>query len=240
MQQSDDFEKYKQFMYTTENVGRLMRETEEFISKSSDNKFFKRDEKKARTNKSQQQRQRQKQTICSKHPIFWLLYKMVSIEDFFKKQNDVEEMNFRIKFVEELKKNVGWMKANKIKISQVEGEAMEPADIPLLGAFFRAVCLRNNVSLMVIKGNIYKTILCDEPKDTPKFIIENNEFVGENDIETRTKHAREHFFEVSKPLRSISAYKVDELREIARRVGLDSTGLLKKPLYEVILSRVTF
>jgi hypothetical protein len=234
-----DFEKYKQFMYTTENVERLMRETEEFISKASDNKFFKRDEKKKKPLDNRQQKSRNGNNH-SKHPIFWLVYKMVSAEDFFIKQNDVEEMNFRIKFVEELKKDIRWMKANKIKITQVEGEAMDTADIPLLGAFFRAVCLRNNVSLMVIKGNIYKTILCDEPDDTPKFIIENKEFVAENDVETRTKHARDNLFEVSKPLRAISAYKVDELREIARRVGVDSTGLLKKPLYEHILSKVTF
>jgi len=228
-----DFDQYARFMYTTENVERLMRETEEFISKSSDNKFFKR-KRDVAPKKSEVRRQ------TTKHPIFWLLYKMVSAEDFFKKQNDVEEMNFRIKFVEEIKKDVGWMKANKIKISQVECEAMDTADIPLLGAFFRAACLRNNVSLMVIKGNIYKTILCDEPDDTPKFIIENNGFVSESELDKRTRDARANLFEVTKPLRAISAYKVDELREIARRVGIDSTGILKKPLYEQILSKVTF
>jgi hypothetical protein len=232
-----EFEKYKQFMYISDNVERLMRETEEFVSKASDNKFFKREERKPKQQKSQPQIREKRHT---KHPIFWLLYKMVSIEDFFTKQNDVEEMNFRIKFIEEIKKDVGWMKANKIKISQVEGEAMDTSDIPLLGAFFRAVCLRNNVSLMVIKGNIYKTILCDDPDDTPKFIIENNGFVAENDVESRTKNVKDNLFEVSKPFRAISAYKVDELREIARRVGVDSTGLMKKPLYEQILSKVTF
>jgi hypothetical protein len=41
-------------------------------------------------------------------------------------------------------------------------------------------------------------------------------------------------------LRAISAYKVDELREISRRVGVDSNGLLKKPLYEKILTSLTF
>ncbi len=223
-------------MYTSENVGRLMREAEEFISKASDNKFFKRDDKKKPLQKKRNEEKRQNK----KHPIFWLLYKMVSIEDFFTKENDVEEMNFRIKFIEDIKKDAGWMKANKIKISQVEGEAMDAADIPLLGAFFRAVCLRNNVSLFVIKGNMYKTILCDEDDDTPKYIIE---YVGEKYTfvdETRSKYARDHLFEFSKPLRAISAYKVDELREIARRVGVDSTGLLKKPLYETILSRLTF
>lgn len=169
---------------------------------------------------------------------------MVSVEDFFTKENDVEEMNFRIKFIETIKNDVGWMKANKIKISQVEGEAMDTNDIPMLGAFFRAVCIRNNVSLMVIKGNIYKTILCDDPDDTPKYIIAYNgekfERISENDVSARAKHVKDNLFEVSKPIRAISAYKVDELREIARRVGVDGTGLLKKPLYELILSRLTF
>jgi hypothetical protein len=232
-----DFEKYKQFMYTIDNVERIMRETEEFISKESDNKFFKREEKKPR----QQKLKNSRNVHHNKHPIFWILYKMVSVEDFFTKQNDVEEMNFRIKFVESIKTDPGWMKANKIKISQVEGEAMDTIDIPLLGAFFRAVCIRNNVSLMVIKGNIYKTILCEEVDDMPKFIIQYNgekfEFVTENEVAT---HAKNNLFEVSKPLRAISAYKVDELKEIARRVGVDSTGLLKKPLYEEILSKVMF
>lgn len=227
-------------MYTTDNLERLMRETEEFVSKASDNKFFKREDKKSKEPKKPKQQPRHHQ----KHPIFWMLYKMVCDEDFFTKQNDVEEMNFRIKFVETIKKDAGWMKANKIKISQVEGEAMDTTDIPLLGAFFSAVCLKNNVSLMVIKGNIYKTLLCDEHDDTPKFIIEHDGekfvVVPENEIETRTKHARDNLFEFSKPLRAISAYKVDELREIARRVGADSSGLLKKPLYELILSRLNF
>lgn len=229
-----NFEKYSEFMYTLENVGRLMRETEEFISKTSDNKFFKRDEKKIKKPKLK--------TIQNntKHPIFWLLYKMVHVEDIFKKQNDVEEINFRIKFVEDIKKDVGWMKANKIKITQVEGEAMDSADIPLLGAFFRAVCVRNNVSLIVVKGNVYKTVLCDEHDEIPKFIIENNMILPDNEVETRAKHIRDNLFEVTKPLRAISAYKVDELREIARRLGIDYTGILKKPLYEQILSKVTF
>jgi len=234
-----DFEKYKQFMYTSDNIEIMMRETEEFISKASDNKFFKREEKK-------QKPQKQKREFHHKHPIFWLLYKMVSIEDFFTKENDVEEMNFRIKFVETIKTDPGWMKANKIKISHVEGEAMDSADIPLLGAFFRAVCIRNNVSLMVIKGNIYKTILCDDADadDVPNFIIKYNgekfEFVAENEVTMLAKHARDNLFEFSKPLRAISGYKLDELREISRRVGVDSNGLLKKPLYEKILTSLTF
>ena len=150
------FEKYQQFMYTHANVARMTRESEEFISKSSDNKFFKREEKKPKQKQKEQKKQAHQHHF--KHPIFWLLYKMVSVEDFFTKENDVEEMNFRIKFVESIKTDAGWMKANKIKISQVEGEAMDSGDIPLLGAFFRAVCLRNNVSLMVIKGNIFKRV----------------------------------------------------------------------------------
>jgi hypothetical protein len=229
-------------MYTSDNLERLMRETEEFVSKASDNKFFKREDKKP--NQKQQRQQRPPPKQHQKHPIFWMLYKMVCDEDFFTKQNDVEEMSFRIKFIETIKKDVGWMKANKIKISQVEGEAMDDADIPLLGAFFRAVCTRNNVSVMVIKGNIYKTILCDEQDDMPKFIIEHDGekfvVVPENEVEMRTKNARDNLFEFSKPLRAISAYKVDELREIARRVGVDGSGLLKKPLYELILSRLNF
>jgi len=236
------FEKYQAFMYTSDNLERLMRETEEFVSKASDNKFFKREDKKP--NQKQQRQQRPPPKQHQKHPIFWMLYKMVCDEDFFTKQNDVEEMSFRIKFIETIKKDVGWMKANKIKISQVEGEAMDDADIPLLGAFFRAVCTRNNVSVMVIKGNIYKTILCDEQDDMPKFIIEHDGekfvVVPENEVEMRTKNARDNLFEFSKPLRAISAYKVDELREIARRVGVDGSGLLKKPLYELILSRLNF
>jgi hypothetical protein len=78
----------------------------------------------------------------------------------------------------------------------------------------------------------------------PKFIIkyngENFEFVTENEVNPIAKNARDNFFEFSKPLRAISAYKVDELREISRRVGVDSTGLLKKPLYEKILTSLTF
>jgi hypothetical protein len=95
---------------------------------------------------------------------------------------------------------------------------------------------------MVIKGNIYKTILCNDDDEKPKYIIEYNvsgdkfEFVEE----TRATHARANFFEFSKPLKAISAYKLDELREIARRVGVDSTGLLKKTLYEKILTSLTF
>lgn len=237
------FEKYQQFMYTHANVARMTRESEEFISTTSDNKFFKREEKKPK--QKEQKKPLQKQHHF-KHPIFWLLYKMVSVEDFFTKENDVEEMNFRIKFVETIKTDVGWMKANKIKISQVEGEAMDSGDIPLLGAFFRAVCLRNNVSLMVIKGNIFKTILCDDADDMPTFIIdydyagEKFGFVPEKDIASRTNHAKDNLFEYSKPLRAMSAYKVDELTEIARRVGIEVKGLLKKPLYEKILSSLTF
>ena len=245
-----DFQKYVQFMYTSQNVAKMTRESEEFISKASDNKFFtKKTDKKVQKPQSQSQQRPQSraqpQPHHHKHPIFWLLYRMVHVPDFFakeNKENEIEEMNFRIKFIESIKTDPGWMKANKIKISQVEGEAMDTADIPLLGAFFRAVCLRNNTSVMVIKGNIYKTILCDDEDSLPTFVIEHDgthyfKFIDNS----RALHAKENMFEFSKPLRAISGYKLDELKEIARRVGIaDVNGLLKKQLYEKILSGLTF
>ena len=235
------FEKYSQFMYTRDNIDRILREHEEFISKKSDNKFFKQEQK--------QQKQQKQQPIKThkRHPVFWLLHSMVNVENFFGKQrhDDVEEMNFRIKFIETIKKENGWMKANKIKISQVESEAMDSTDVPLLGAFFNAVCLYNKLSLMVIKGNIYKTISCEDD-DIPTHIVEydGSQFVlVANNIEQKAKHARENMFEFSKPLRAISGYKVDELKDIARRVGIldsDVKGILKKQIYEKILSRLSF
>lgn len=238
-----DFQKYEQFMYSSQNVAKMMRESEEFISKASDNKFFT-DKKVQQAQKVQKTQKAQARPKQHKHPIFWLLYKMVQVEDFYtkeNKENDVVEMNFRIKFIETIKTDPGWMKANKIKISQVEGESMDADDIPLLGAFFRAVCLRNNVAVMVIKANIYKTVLCDDDELEPTFVIEHDGTRFGFVDKSRAKHAKENMFEFSKPIRAISAYKVDELKEIARRVGIaDVTGLLKKQLYEKILSGLTF
>lgn len=234
------FEKYSQFMYTSDNIARIIRDHEEFISKMSDNKFFKREQKPTK-------KQHVSSSHNKKHPVFWLLYNMVTVVNFFEKQrhDDVEEMNFRIKFIETIKKEQGWMKANKIKISQVESEAMDSRDIPLLGAFFNAVCLFNKLSLMVIKGNIYKTISCEDD-DIPTHIIEYDGSQFElvvKELEQKAKYARENMFEFSKPLRAISGYKVDELKDIARRVGIsdsDVKGLLKKQIYEKILSRLSF
>jgi len=234
------FEQYVQFMYTRDNIDRISREYEEFISKKSDNKFFNREQSLTQPVKRQKERK-------NKHPVFWLLYKMVKVEKFFEKKShdDIEEINFRIKFVETIKKENGLMKANKIKISQVEGEAMNSCDIPLLGAFFNAVCIYYKLSLIVIKGNIYKTIMC-EPDDVPTHIVEydGSQFMlFSNNLEQKAKHARENMFEFSKPLRAISGYKVDELKDVARRVGIpdsDVNGILKKQIYEKILSRLSF
>jgi hypothetical protein len=222
-------------MYTSENVAKLEREAEEFVSKMSDNKFFKQ-------MKPQKPKAVARQHVI-KHPVFSILYRMTHEDQFsFKDAGLVDEMSFRIKFVEEMKADPGWAKANKFKIAQIESEAMDSADIPMLGAFFRAVCARRNLSVMVIKGNIYKTSDCD--CEQPTHVIEcdtaGSRFVLVTDVDAKAKHARDNFFEFSKPLRAISAYKVDELREIARRVGIADKGLLKKQIYEKILSCLTF
>jgi hypothetical protein len=209
----------------------------------SDNKFFKK-------KPTQPVKQRQKREVASKHPIFSLLYSMENDGTTFSFKDTsatalVDEINYRIKFVETVKADPVWVKANKFKISQIESEAMDSGDIPMLGAFFRAVCARNNWYVMVIKGNIYKTSGCDDDCE-PTHVIEYNSssdrFILLDDV-SRSKHARDNFFEFSKPLRAISGYKVDELREIARRVGVDESdlnGLLKKQIYEKILSCLSF
>lgn len=236
---------YEPFMYTRENLAKIGRENEEFISKMSDNKFFKKTvapaNKQQPRNNNNNTNSNNNNSIHKKHPVFSILYGMTRDGQFsFKGTGLVDEMNFRIKFVEDMKTDPGWVKAHKFKIAQIESEAMESGDIPMLGAFFRAVCARHNFSVMVIKGNIYKTT---DECDPPTHVIEYGSgavLVNDADTATKAKHARDNFFECTKPLRAISAYKVDELREIARRVGIADKGLLKKQIYEKILSCLTF
>ena len=238
---------YEPFMYTRENLAKMGRESEEFISKMSDNKFFKKTVAPATKQqpRNNNNNNNNANSTNKKHPVFSMLYGMTREDQFsFKRTGLVDEMNFRIKFVEEMKADPGWVKANKFKIAQIESEAMDSGDIPMLGAFFRAVCARNNFAVMVIKGNIYKTTdECDPPTHVIEFDADSSKFVRVNDADTKAKHAKDNFFEFSKPLRAISAYKVDELREIARRVGIaeaDVKGQLKKQIYEKILSCLTF
>lgn len=265
---------YEQFMFTNKNIVKIIRECEEFIR--PDNKFFNNSKNKnSIVQKPEVNKQLQPKTIANinespnsykvnintfnnnelnkKHPIFWILYKMTTEADFFKKLDDVEEINYRIKFIETLKQNLGWVKVNKIKITHVETEAMDTkSDIPLLGAFFKAMCLYYKINVVVIKGQIFKIVSLDDDDFIPKFIInwnaENDKFVLIDDIEKiklMYDNAKTNYYEFSKPLKSISAYKVDDLRDIARRLNISTADnndkqLLKKPLYEKIISYLKF
>lgn len=187
-----------------------------------------------------------------KHNICYILYKLTNTNDFFKKFDDIEELNFRIKFVETLKENSGWIKTNKIKLSNIEIEAIDVTkDISISGFFFKTFALFYKLNILVIKDNIYK-IFNNDDIFTPQYVIifDNNKcnykLIDKNEKNNEIyENAKSNLFEYSKPLKSITSYKVDDLKEFSRRLNIntiDDNGkqFLKKIIYEKILSKLYF
>ena len=176
-----------------------------------------------------------------KDKLFWCFYiihlgfvKFETIHNFF-----TEEKQVKISLIENIRSHKDILKKNKWKRNLIENE-LANEDIISLDTFC-CLCTIFNYSFMIIdRQKFYEKIIHD---DIMKInIIEKKEqdfgIYMRSEKKNKITMVQKIYWKIdnlSKPLKSISSYKIKDLRDICNKLELDINGKIKKELYQMVL-----
>ena len=166
--------------------------------------------------------------------IYLGFYKYETIHNYF-----TEEKNVKIELVTLLRQHKDILKQHKWKRNQIENELVHEKKISL--TTFICLCVITQHSFVLIdKRKVLDKRTHSDIENTHLIIgAESDEwslYTG-SDKEQKINNALETMWVIEsfkKPLRSISSYKVKELRDICRRLNIDSEKKKKKECYQAI------
>jgi hypothetical protein len=188
-----------------------------------------------------------------KDQLFWCFF---IIQNGFEKYeypdatSFVNEKTTKFKLIEHMRHNKQQLKSKKIKNikEDVEDELANKQTIGM--KTFIALCISHNINIMYIHKRKCFEIIFDE--QSPMYVVHcsNNadssaykycyqQNVTKEQLEIyRTEYFNWESFD--KPLKAMSSYKLDELTELAKKLGLSENGCdlskkTKKDLYEMLV-----
>ena len=167
--------------------------------------------------------------------LLWCAYIMIhGIEKFECVENNYTESNvFKFQMVEYIRAKKTMLKPHKIAASSVEESLVHKPYINL--ETFQAIAVCYNLSVCIIQDRkIFEVGRSDNDKNT--FILEKikGKFglyigVGVRDKTAFLDHVREKYWSmenITSPIRSISAYKVQDLIDICRKLEISETKVI--------------
>ncbi len=214
--------------------------------------------KKTKISNSKEQNKYNTLTTTSKvkkiHPIFedklfWCFFIMLKGEDEYNyshKSNFKIEKDIKIQSIEKMKEYSPQLKLHKIKYINIENEMLNEKCISIQGLY--ALCLIYDISVIYVKGKTFYEI--NNNNTDIKYIIEKKGIDNicinidvESDAVMQIRSNLYRIENIIKPLKSISSYKVDELKAICKKLNielLDSVGKNKKKyiLYEEVVKKL--
>jgi len=171
----------------------------------------------------------------TKDRLFWMTYLMVHEKDEYKidyLHPFQTEKNTKIKWIEGIQSTAGLLKSTRVLKKQqildnLQGNKMS---IPAI----HAVCILFKINLMYTIGNVYYEIITTE--DTTVHMIIDNVLTLCSSIDTQNNCRNDKFLinNWDKPMRSLSYYTLNDLREISERLKLSIIGKTKTLLYDNI------
>ena len=109
-------------------------------------------------------------------------------------------------------------------------------------ASIKALCHLKDINVFYIDEKKYYEIMTNSEK--PIYLIEKVEgrFGLKQKIPIeKIEYYREHYWKLEnldKPLKAVSSYKASELKDICKRLHIESLNLTKPKMYEKILSKL--
>ena len=192
-------------------------------------------------------KKKQYKKIHDKDTLFWILYifeNSFDSYDMIGRDKYSVEMKHKTKYVELIKKNKSDLKQYKIKISDLEGDLLYIKSINIKTFFILLVLKKINFVYYTDKLFFHhksyenkKTIIVYHDKKNDVF---NN--IDNIDIEG-IKSDRLIIENISKPIRAISYYKAENIKNICKKLNIgimkNSTKMFtKKELYQKILREI--
>jgi len=194
-----------------------------------------------------QKKKKHYKKIHDKDTLFWILYIFENSFDSYEmigRDKYSVEMRHKTKYVELIKKNKSDLKQYKIKISELESDLLYSKSINIKTFFI--LLILNKINLVYYTDKLFfehkiydndKTIIVYHDK-------QNNVFKNIDNIDIENiKSTRLIIENISKPIRAISYYKADNIKNICKKLNIgimkNATKMFtKKELYQKILREI--
>lgn len=174
--------------------------------------------------------------------LFWCFYVILHgqieydmLTNFFTLEKET-----KYKWIEVFRGRKELFKPIKVSRNVVEDELANAKTITM--ASIKALCHLNDVNIFYIDEKKYYEIMTNSEK--PIYLIEKVEgrFGLKQKIPIeKIEYYREHYWKLEnldKPLKAVSSYKASELKDICKRLHIESLNLTKPKMYEKILSKL--
>jgi len=256
-----NIEKLEEFMLTGKRLATTFRKN----STNTSNRNFEKTKTKTNTNSNQKPKmevkldpKREFVFPIQKDSLFWCFYIMkYGFEDYetLDNINIVVEKKLKIECIELLRKNKQLIKAKKIApLTHIENCLANETKIDI--KTFLALCVINNLNMMYIHKTTYFLLNLDEVEDSDFnyesfHIIKRMDdpikygiYLNETDKVDKIKDYMSMHYNIenmSKPMKALSSYKVSELVDIAKKLGIETLNKTtnkqknKNEIYELLI-----
>lgn len=183
--------------------------------------------------------------------LFWCFYILVeginkynlSRQHYFQ-----TEKEYKIQLITLLRSNKTTIKSYKMKRNEIENELLNEKTITL--STFLLLCKLKNMNIICVNKHVYYELVYDTNIDECKPVIEYNESKGygiyinkTSEIIKNIKTNKLFIEDINKPLKAITAYKLEDLKEISEKLDITIYNNIgkkknKKDLYEDIRKKL--
>ena len=233
-----------EYMFTRENIEKLYID---FSNSRTTKKKTKTTEKK---NAKQIKRQMLSDYFTPEYDLkllwCWIIFFYgMSEYEITQNRNWERESVEKIKMIEELRKHKKLLKSIRQKRNKLEGDLNSAADISVDSII--TMCAIHKYNLIYIKNEMYYMYENDAPVNTLIIRETNSEpslYIGsETDNFMVNIENLWRIYDMKKPLKALTVYKLKELQDICKKLKLDILDTngkkkTKKVLYQSILSRI--
>ena len=178
-----------------------------------------------------------------KDKLFWCFYIILfnlseydMVSNYFTKETEI-----KYKWIEEFRNNKALFKPIKVSKNTVETELAHNKMITM--TCIKALCyLEKILTFFILIIKKYYEVIVNE--NNPIYLIEkyeNNFGLKQNVTIDKIDYYRNNFWKLEnldKPLKAVSSYKADELRDICKRLKIETIKLTKPQMYEKILYKL--
>ena len=144
----------------------------------------------------------------------------------------------KYKWIEQIRNKKEILKPIKISRTTVEDELANCTKISM--ATIKALCHLFDINIFYIDNKKFYEIITNE--NNPVFVIEKQEQMyglKKNLSIEQLEYYRNHFWKLEnldKPLKAISSYKINDLRNICTKLHIDFVNMTRPQMYQAILS----
>jgi len=175
-----------------------------------------------------------------KDGLFWCFYITLygfdeydTINNFFTKEKEV-----KYKWIEDIRNKKEIFKPIKVSKNTVEDELANCLKISM--TTIKAMCYLFDINIFYIDNKKFYEISTNVNK--PVYVIEKKDHtyrLKSNLTVDQLEYYRNHFWKLEnldKPLKSISSYKINDLRDICNKIHIDYANMTRPQMYQAILS----